>query len=299
MKKLICTAVVAITALFSLLAFAGCKKPPKITVENEYLGTSDESLKVEGMSAYEMFAEAYSNWLAEDGYRREAEIAFSLFIASNIVGTRSALINNIVEGDRIYSQEMSFGDGFAKGMTYASKYYFDGTDAYYLKNENKKDVAYSDGKFTVKNWGEFTPYNDDVAAQNALVGKRWTVYNTTDDSFLASSHNDSVYKVNDTYYFTIVIDCGTEALAGVQADMKAEYVRNMEATASSFWMENTVIDVAVRYVDGKLRFTEWLRKEKYGGKARDLMDVTCEETCYEKLFYDNCGIEDDDLLNLA
>lgn len=300
MKKILSAALIFIITVCICVSMMSCKKKVKdVKPDDEHLGTSDESLKVSGMSAYELFTEAYANWLEDDGYLREETLNFSASSALGVMGTRVVQMLRKVDGNRIYTHEMTLGDGVIANMTSATKYYFDGKNAYELNNTDKKDFDYGGEKFYVRNWGEFKPFEGDVEEMNAFMVKRWTVYDLTERESLAPSHNDSVYKAGDTYYFTLTVDCSTEAMKKYQPAMLAEYTANMSAPEESYSMENTVIDVAVKKIDGKMRFVAWYRTEVYKGKARNIMEMTCKETCYNKLTYSGYGITGEDLLNLA
>lgn len=300
MKKFIGTALIVLISLCLCVSMISCKKKINtVQADDKYLGTHDESLKVGGMSAHELFTQAYDNWLKDDGYLREETLNFSVSSSLGVMGTRTVQMQRKVDGNRIYTHEMTLGDGVISNMTSATKYYFDGENAFELNNTNKKDFDYSGDQFKVNYWGEFRPFDGNVEEKNAFMTKRWTVYDLSLRESLAKEHNDSVYKAGDTYYFTLVVDCSAEAMKKYQPVMLAEYTANMSAPEDTYSMENTVIDVAIKEIDGKMKFVAWYRSETYSGKARNIMNMTCTETCYNKITYSGYSITDLDLLNLA
>lgn len=300
MKRLICTLFITVFTCFACLSLASCKKEiADVKTDDEYLGTSDEKLRVEGMSAFDLFNEAYENWLVDDGYLREETLNFTVSSALGVMGTRTVRMIRKIDGDRIYNQEITKGSGVTSNMTSAVRYYFDGENAFELSNTDEKTLDFSGDAFTVSDWGTFEPFTGDVKEKNHLLRERWTIYELKDRGCLAKEHNDSVYKVGETYYFTVVFDCSTEAVKKYQPVLLSEYAKNMEAPEKTFKMENTVIDVAVMKIDGKMKFTAWYRSETYSGKARNIMETTCKETCYNKMTYSGYAITDEELLNLA
>ena len=99
---------------------------------------------------------------------------------------------------------------------------------------------------------------------------------------LAETYNDSVYRAGDTYYFTIEFDCSQEAMKKFQPVLLSEYASNMGAPEKTLKMQNTAIDVSVRNIDGKMKFTAWYRSETYSGKAMKVMETTCSELVISK-----------------
>lgn len=300
MKKTLTANILFLTLICVLFSFTACKKEiSSVKVDNIYLGTSDESLKVDGMSAFALFTEAYANWLEDDAYLREETLNFSVESSLGVMGNRTMQSTRKIDGDRIRNFEITLGDGVISNMTMAKIYYFDGKDAYQVSTSDRKVLNFDGDRYKVEKWGDFAPFDGDVQSENAFLADRWTVYDLSKRESLAGSHNDSVYKAGDTYYFTLTVDCSTDALKKHQPTVLSEYTANMSAPQDTYKMENTRIDVAVREIDGKLKFVEWYRSEIYSGKARDIMQMTCRETCYNKLSYTGYQITDDELLNLA
>lgn len=301
MKRLITVLVIVLLAVLSCSLITACKEKPKVvSTDDDYLGTSDENLRVEGMSAFDLFSEAYANWLDDKGYLREETLNFSVsskFLG--LMGTRVMQTTRKVDGDRIHNFEITLGDGVTADMTSAKKYYYDGSGAYIVTTSEKKNMDFGSTRFSVRQWNDFEPFDGDVQSENAFLVRRWTVYDLTKRESLAKDHNDAVYAANGNYYFTLTVDCGIEALKKYQPALLAEYTANMSASESTYSMENTTVDVAVREIDGKMKFVAWYRTETYTGKAKDKMEVTCKETCYNKLTYTGYGITDAELLNLA
>lgn len=300
MKRISSVILIVLLILSVCASVISCKKEVKsVEADDNYLGTSDENLKVEGMSAFELFTEAYANWLVEDGYLREEKLNFSVSSAFGVMGTRNVQMLRKVDGNRIYNQEITRGDGVVADMTSAVKYYYDGKNAYEMTDTNPKDIDFSGEEYKVKSWGEFVPFTGDAENKNKLLVERWTIYELKDRACLAGTHNDSVYKAGDTYYFTIVFDCSQEAMKKYQPVLLSEYAANMSAPEKTLKMQNTVIDVSVKRIDGKMKFTAWYRSETYSGKAKNIMETTCTETCYNKMTYKDYNITSEDLNNLA
>ncbi len=300
MKRIFCIITLILTLLGTCLCAVACKKEIKdVAADDEYLGTSDEKYRVEGMSAFDLFTQAHANWLEDDAYFREETLSFSVSSVLGVMGTRSVQMKRKVEGDRIFNQEITKGDGVVSDMTSAVRYYYDGNNAYELSVTHENDLDLSGAEYTVKKWGEFVPFTGDVAEKNYLMTERWTIYELTDKACLAQEFSDNVYKVGDVYYFTLIFDCSKEAMKKYQPTLLSEYAGNMSAPESTLKMENTVIDVAVKNIGGKMRFTAWYRSETYSGKAKNIMETTCKETCYNKMTYTGYAVTDEDLLNLA
>lgn len=301
MKRRVCLFLIVLTVILACAGITACKDKPKdVQSEDKYLGTSDANLLLEGMSAFELFGEAYANWLADDGYLREETLDFSVsskFLG--LMGTREMQTTRKIDGDRIYNFEITKGDGVTSDMTSAKIYYYDGDKAHIVTTSDKKNMDFGNGRFSVKEWGAFGQFDGDVQKENAFLAKRWTVYDLTQRESLAKEHNDGVYAANGNYYFTLTIDCSKEALKKYQPVLLAEYTANMSAPEDSYSMENTKIDVAVREIDGKMKFVAWYRTETYTGKARNIMETTCRETCYNKLTYTGYGITAAELPDLA
>ncbi len=301
MKKTRSVFAIIMLTIFACVWIAACKsKAKEVKTDDEYLGTSDANLLVEGMSAFELFCEAYANWLTDDGYLREETLNFS--VSSRYLGHMGSRIMQTTrkkDGDKIHNFEITQGEGVTANMTSAKMYYYDGSNAYIVTTSDKKHLDFGEEKFKVAEWGEYVPFDGDVQSENAFLVRRWTVYDLSDRACLAKEHNDGVYAANGNYYFTLTIDCSKDALKKYQPQLLAEYTANMSAPEDTYSMENTRIDVAVREIDGKMKFVAWYRTESYTGKARDIMETTCNETCYNKLTYGDYSIKETELLNLA
>lgn len=300
MKRIIGTILATALAVLICIGATACRKnASEVKADDQYLGTSDKNLKIDGMSAFELYGEAYANWLKDDEYLMEETLSFSVGSAISVMGTRAVQTTRKVDGNRIFNQEITKGDGLTANMTAAIRYYFDGKNAYELTNSDYRELDFGDEKFKVKNWGDYSPFKGDFQNKNRLMKERWSIYELSDRASLAKEHDDSVYKANGTYYFTLVFDCSMPALEKYQPDLLSEYTANMEAPVNTFRMENTVINAAVKEIDGKMRFVAWYRTETYSGKARKIMDLTCKETRYNKVTYGAQSVTDEELLNLA
>ncbi|MDE5549031.1 MAG: hypothetical protein K2J13_02135, partial [Clostridia bacterium] len=114
------------------------------------------------------------------------------------------------------------------------------------------------------------------------------------------NHTDKVYKVGNTYYCTLAIDCSIERNNTVQREAMQEFLDMLSAKEEGFTIEDTTIDFAIEDVDGKLRIKIWRRNEKYVGKHSTGLKVGCEQTCLSYYKYgEGYEITAEDLLNLA
>ena len=192
--------VIALLCAFAI-GVAACGDTPTINVNDKFLGTSDSQYAVDGMSAYELIMEAYSNWCDDDGYVRREQFVFTAEIFGGvIVATRSTDLLRKVDGQRIYSQEVILGTGKDTG-TKAIRYYFDGENAWDSENTDGADISINNtsGLPVTADWGEYREYEGDIAEQNRVLTEHLTTYDFSKRDFLSDKHNDTVYKVGDVY----------------------------------------------------------------------------------------------------
>lgn len=305
MKRKSVIAIAAVAALISVFtfAFAACGDTPTITVDDEFLGTSDPQYAVEGMSAYDLIMEAYDNWCNDDGYVRSEQFVFTAQAIGGIytAATRNTDLLRKVDGDRIYSQEVILGTGADDG-TKAIRYYFDGTKAWESENTDKADISLdSEGLPMTSDWGEFVAYDGDIAEQNRVMTEHLTTYDFSSRDYLSDKHNDTVYKVGDLYYCTMTIDCSIEMMNTVHKAAKEEFLANTGADEEGFSIEDTTIDFAIAEIDGEYKFVAWVRHENYSGMRGDLggMTVECSQSCYSTYAYTGYEITSDDIGDLS
>lgn len=302
MKKFagVLSVLIVITAL--VFCSAGCSGNGNLfEVRDKNFAVYDESTVVEGMSAYDLVMEAYGNFVEDTDFVREEYFTFAAGAGGSLASRNTSLLRKM-QGDKIYSQEIIYGTGLDKG-TCATRYYFDGSNAYELNNTTKKNVSFDKekGEFSVKEWGEFVKFKGDVTEQNWLMKDKITTYDISSKDYMSESkHTDKVYKVGDTYYCFLAIDCSLDMMRSVQREALDEFLDTLSASDEGFTMEDTTIDFAIAEIDGKMKFKIWRRNEKYVGKHSTGIKVSCEQTCLSYYEYGKgFEITASDKLNLA
>lgn len=297
-RKLLLAAVVAVISLSMLFAVACGGKFNELEVADKNLGNYENLDVVEGMSAYDLVMEAYRNWCNDDNYVREEYFSFA---ANNgVIASRDTHMIRKVKGEEIYSQEIIYGTGFDSGSC-AKKYYFDGVNAYFTNNTDKKDLTMDKKtkQLSTASWGEFAPFTGDVAEENRVLTEHMTTYDLSSRDYLAGSHDDTVYTKDGVYYCTITIDCSEEAMKTMHREALDEFLANTGAKEEGFTCENTTIDFAIRETDGKMKFLIWRRNEVYSGKHAGIaIPVNCKQTCLAYFTYGNAEITSQDLAEL-
>ena len=282
--------VIALLCAFAI-GVAACGDTPTIKVNDEFLGTSDPEYAVDGMSAYELIMEAYSNWCDDDGYVRREQFVFTAEIFGGVVvATRSTDLLRKVEGQRIYSQEVILGTGQDTG-TKAIRYYFDGENAWDSENTDGADISINN--------------TSGLPVQNRVLTEHLTTYDFSKSDYLSDKHNDTVYKVGDVYYCTMTLDCSEEMMNTVHKAARDEFIANtgadeegfsIEDTADEegFSIEDTTIDFAIAEIDGEYKFVAWRRNEDYSGKRAGIAGgVNCTQTCYSTYSYEGYEITEE------
>ncbi len=303
MKKFAILTSVLLIFVLSVFGAAGCSRGSGnlFDVKDKNFGAYDESTVVEGMSAYDLVMEAYDNFVEDTNFVREEHFTFAAGKGGSLASRNTTLLRKM-EGDKIYSQEVIYGTGLDKG-TCATRYYFDGSQAYEINNTAKKNVSFDskNGIFEVADWGEFAKYNGDIEEQNWLMKEKITTYDISSRDYMSKTkHTDKVYKVGNTYYCFLAIDCSYEMMTSVQREAMDEFLDTLSAQDEGFTMEDTTIDFAIEEIDGKMKFKIWRRNEKYTGKHSTGIKVSCEQTCLSYYRYGSgYEITSDDLLNLA
>ncbi|MDE6473926.1 MAG: hypothetical protein K2L70_02400 [Clostridia bacterium] len=295
MKKIICLTVALLLVSIIALSAMGCSGGVDLQAMDKNLGNYEGKEAVAGMSAFDIVMEAFDNFLKEPNYTREEYFAFS----SSVAKRNTHLIRKIVDG-KVYNQEVIYGTGFDNG-TCAKRFYYDTNTASYLNNSTKRDIKYdaSTGEFTVRNWGEFKPFEGDLQKELYELKGKITTYDIYSRDNLSSKHNDGVYMTDGVYYCTIKIDCSQEKMKTTQRAALDEFLDMLSAKEEGFEIEDTTIDFAITNEDGAYKFLIWKRHEKYSGRHSSGIKVSCEQTCISYYTYGNAVITSDDLLNLA
>lgn len=303
MKKFASIILIALISVSLILGAVGCKGGSGGTnfdVKDKNFANYDEANVVAGMSAFDLVSEAYANFVQDTDFVREEYFTFAA--QDGVLASRNTHLIRKMQGDKIYSQEAIYGTGLDNG-TCVKRYYFDGKEAYEINKTDKKNVSYDKdtGKFSVQSWGEFNKFNGDVELENWLMKDKITTYDITKKEYMSKTkHTDKVYKVGDTYYCTLAIDCSIEKMKGVQREAMEEFLDTLSAKEEGFTIEDTTIDFAIEEIDGKMKIKIWRRNEKYSGKHSKGITVECEQTCLSYYRYnEGYEITADDLLNLA
>lgn len=302
MKKSIIAILVLLCMSMGIFAFAGCNNDTtELSAEDPNFAKYDESTVVEG-SAYDLIWEAYQNWQANTGYIRDERFSFRAFNGPISFATRETHLIRKMDGEQIYSQEIIIGTGQDDGSC-AKKYYFDGANAYSANNTNKRNLDYDKDTdtFTTKSWGEFVAFEGDVEKENYLMKEQLTTYDFSDRSIsLSPKHNDKVYKVGDTYYVSMTLDCTLEKMRTLFRVALDDFLATTDADEEGFQMKDdkVVFDFAIKEINGQLLFTTWRRTEIYSGKYKGIT-INCEQTCLSNYKYEGYDITSEDLMNLA
>ena len=303
MKKIASLVLILSISLSLILCAVGCKGAGtgnNFDVEDKNFANYDEANVVEGMSAFDLVSEAYANFAQDTNFVREEYFTFAAQNGS--LASRNTHLIRKMQGDKIYSQEVIYGTGMDKG-TCVKRYYFDGEKAFEINDTSKKNVSYDGktGEFEIVSWGEFKAFNGDVEEENWLIKEKMTTYDISKREYMSkTNHTDKVYKVGETYYCTLAIDCSIEMMKSVQREAMEEFLDTLSAKEDGFAIEDTTIDFAIAEIDGKMKIKIWRRNEKYSGKHSTGITVSCEQTCLSYYRYgEGYEITADDLLNLA
>lgn len=297
-KKILICIVLAVMCISLVFAVACKNEMTQLKAKDENLGNYDGLAVAEGMSAYDLVMEAYNNWIEDKNYVREEYFAFAA--NDGVIATRDTHLIRKVVGSEIYSQEIIYGTGLDGGSC-AKKYYFDGTNAYFTNNTNKKDLSMDkDTKaLSTASWGEFAPFTGDVQEENRVLTQHLTTYDLSSRDYLADEHDDRVYLSEGVYYCTLTIDCSEQMMTTVHRAAFEEFLANTGAKEEGFSCNNTTIDFAIAEVDGKMKFMIWKRNEVYSGRHASVpIKVNCQQTCLSYYTYGTAEITADDLAGL-
>ena len=291
---------ISVSLIFCAVGCGGSSGGANFEVEDKNFGNYDEANVVEGMSAFDLVTEAYANFAQDTNFVREEYFTFAA--QNGKLASRNTHLIRKMQGDKIYSQEVIYGTGLDKG-TCVKRYYFDGNNAYEIYDTAKRNVSYDkkSGEFEVKSWGKFAPFDGDVEEENWAIKEKMTTYDISKKEYMSkTNHTDKVYKVGDTYYCTLAIDCSLDMMKGVQREAMEEFLDTLSAKEDGFSIEDTTIDFAIAEIEGKMKIKIWRRNEKYSGKHSTGITVSCEQTCLSYYRYgEGYEISADDLLNLA
>lgn len=303
MKKFVSMILILAVCVSVTVCAVGCSGGGNggnnFVVADKNFGNYDEKNVVADMSAYDLVMEAYGNFVADTDFVREEYFTFAA--GGGKLASRNTYLIRKMQGDKIYSQEVIYGTGLDSG-TCTKRYYFDGENAYELNNTQKKNVSYDKktGEFGIKDWGKFQEFDGDVEEENWLIKDKITTYDISSKEYMSQNHNDKVYKVGDTYYCTLTIDCSIEMMTTVQREAMQEFLDMLSAQEKGFVIQDTTLDFAIEEIDGKMKIKIWRRNEKYTGKHSTGISVSCEQTCLSYYTYGKgYEITSDDLLNLA
>lgn len=313
MKKLLTLFVVSVLLITSVFALVGCSDDTKVAfITDTNFAKYDESTVVEQSGAHDLIVEAYNNWIVDTNYVRDERFSFKAFNGHVDFATREThLIRKIVD-DRIYSQEIIVGTGQDKGSC-AKKYYFDGTNAYESnfnsddKDFNKKkSVSYNKktGEFAAEKWEDFVAFTGDVNQENYEMKEQLTTYNFFKKENLSPKHDDKIYKVGDTYYCSLSLNCTPEMMRTEFRVALNDFLNQTGAEEEGFKIKDDVVvfDFAIREIDGAMKFVAWRRTEIYSGKYKlgiASLGIDCEQICESVYTYGNAEITSDDLQNIA
>lgn len=297
-KKLLIIAVLAIMSFSLVFAVACDKEFTELTAKDENLGNYEGLDVAEGMSAYDLVMEAYNNWITDTNYVRDEYFAFAA--NDGVIATRDSHLTRKIVDDKIYSEEIIYGTGFDTGSC-AKKYYFDGANAYFTNNTNKKDLTFNEETkaLSTASWGEFAAFTGDINEENRVMTEHLTTYDISSRDNLSDAHDDKVYVKDGVYYCTITIDCSEEMMKTVHRAAFEEFLDMTGAKAEGFSIQDTTIDFAIGNVDGKMKFLIWKRNESYSGKHAAIpLTVSCKQTCLSYYSYGKAEITADDLAGL-
>lgn len=308
MKKLLMILVVSVLLITSIFALVGCSDDTKVAfITDPNFAKYDESTVAEQSGAHDLIVEAYNNWIVNTNYSREERFSFKAFNGPVDFATREThLVRKIVD-DKIYSQEIIVGTGQDKGSC-AKKYYFDGANAYesnYNSEDNgfkKSSVSYNKetGEFSTEKWEDFVAFTGDATQENYLMKEQLTTYNFFKKENLSPKHDDKIYKVGDTYYCSMSLNCTPEMMRTEFRVALDDFLAQTGAEEEGFKIKDDVVvfDFAIKEVNGAMQFVAWRRTEIYSGKYKlglAALGIDCEQVCESVYTYGNAEITAEDL----
>lgn len=312
MKKLIVSILLVITMIVGVFAFAGCNGrdiAELILIDDENFAVYDDADVYKDSGAHDLIVEAYNNWIVNTNYTRHERFSFKAFNGAIDFATRETELTRKIVDDKIYSQEIIVGTGEDDGSC-AKKYYFDGENAY-ESNYNIDDEGFSKRKsvkydseteeFTTEKWEDFVAFEGDVEHENYLYKDQLTTYNFFKKENLSDKHDDKIYKVGDTYYCSMSLNCTPEMMRTEFRVALDDFLNQTGADEEGFAIKDDVVvfDFAITEIDGAMQFVAWRRTEIYSGKYKGFLTINCEQVCESVYTYGTAQITAEDLQNLA
>lgn len=316
MKKF-CIAILLVTVIVvSAFSLAGCGETRDITqlilIEDVNFAVYDSRDVEKDSGAHDLIVEAYNNWIESTNYVREERFSFKAFNGKIDFATRETKLTRKIVDDKIYSQEIIVGTGQDDG-TCAKKYYFDGQNAYESNfNADDKDfnkrtsIKYNreTDEFTTEKWEDFVAFEGDTEEENYIYKDQLTTYNFFKKENLSPKHDDKIYKVGDTYYCSMTLNCTPEMMRTEFRVALDDFLNQTGAEEEGFAIKDDVVvfDFAIKEINGKMLFTAWRRTEVYSGKYKILasaLDINCEQVCESVYTYGTAEITAEDIQNLA
>ena len=312
MKKVLIVTLLVLVITTSIFALAGCHKrdiTELILIEDENFAVYDEANVAQESGAHDLIVEAYNDWIASKNYTRQERFSFKAFNGAIDFATRETELTRKIVDDKIYSQEIIVGTGEDDGSC-AKKYYFDGENAFESNfniddsDFNKRNsVKYNkeSGTFTTQKWEDFVAFEGDVEQENYLYKDQLTTYNFFKKENLSSKHDDKIYKVGDTYYCSMTLNCTPEMMRTEFRVALDDFLNQTGADEEGFTIKDDVVvfDFAIKEVNGVKIFVAWRRTEIYSGKYKGFLTINCEQVCESVYTYGNAEITAEDLQNLA
>lgn len=297
-RKLTVAAIVTLTVLTCAILAACGGLQGGITMD---LPNSYEGMTKTDRNAYLLFHEAYSHFLENKSYKRTQYYDFD----SNLFDMKIKTVRKL-NGGKIYNEEVVVGKGVIT-LNEGKRFYFDGTNASYIYFNDKKKVPAEgewDQLFAVKSWADYVSYDkgeDELSKEIQSYESRMVTYDLSDEAYLASENDNSVYEKDGLYYFTLTVDSSDAAMKGAQSKVAQEIANKTGGDANDLIMrKNTAIQVCAEIIGLVKRIRLLKITEEFKGKI-SVFSAECKQTYYNVFDYgeDANKITAEDLLNLA
>ncbi len=295
MKKRVSWLLLIITIAVLALSFGACK-PNSMSgfyTKMEY----KEKNKVADKSAYDLMLEATENWINDTAYMRTEYYHFQCNLASR--KTKFVTKRN---GNEFSYIEYRYGTGVDSKTRSVDRIYENGSIYKNSKIGSKESgisVFDSKGKFDFETKSIGTLETTDFATvENKLkyLKSHMTSYDYSKRDYLSKDHDDSVYLVDGTYYFTVKMNITKEAMDSYNASARDEFIKSLGASEGSLEMTKMELDFAVKEINGKMKIMYWYRAEDYTAKNGGIIPVPCTQVCLTQFDYsaDACKIVESD-----
>lgn len=226
---------------------------------------------VSSLSAIELFREVIKS--KETNPHHTSSLSLFICATSGLENNQSEVYEAYQTNTSYYKQTITQGSGIvaSKNSGY-KKFYSDGSNYYSYENKKSQTVDLEaktfDGNMTkLNNFSDVAFYIDYIEFSSYKF----------DDEYLSADHIDSVYKLNDKYYFTITLK--TKDNEGAQSDTEAVIIDNIGTSPESFlWTQDTTITCEVSKINGEYRLTARRMSEYYSGKLSGLNGVCTNVT---------------------